>query len=340
MSPRGAFLRAATALGFCFGLGCDPAAPGAEPTGRASPTSAVKPVNREPLAPLPAVGSLDPKRVALGRRLFHEQRLSSDGKVACANCHDLASGGDDGRPLPVGVHGKVGTVNTLTVYNAALNFAQFWDGRAASLEAQAGSPLTNPNEMATTWPEVLATLSADAGYVAAFAGVFPDGINEANVRTAIAEFERTLVTTGSPFDRFLAGDQSALGAEQKLGYENFKSVGCVACHQGANVGGNMYQRFGVLGDYFKDRGNVTEADYGRYNVTKNESDRFVFRVPSLRNVEHTAPYFHDGSAPTLTRAVEVMARYQLGRKLGAEQVSSIVAFLTSLSGSMARPGPS
>src|SRR6185295_17697771 len=140
-----------------------------------------------------------------------------------------------------------------------------------------------------------------------------------------------LLTQDSPFDRWLRGDKQAISAEQRSGYELFKAIGCVACHQGANVGGNMFQRFGVFGDYFKDRGHVTEADYGRYNVTKNEADRFVFRVPSLRNVEHTAPYFHDGSAPTLTHAVQVMAKYQLGRHLADEQVESIVAFLKSLS---------
>jgi cytochrome c peroxidase len=218
------------------------------------------------------------------------------------------------------------------VYNASLNFVQFWDGRAASLEDQMGGPLTNPIEMAMSWPQVLAVLKRNPTYAADFAAAFPDGITEQNVRVAIADFERTLLTTGSRFDRFLSGDQGALDGQARAGYETFKSVGCVACHQGSNVGGNMFQRFGVLGDYFKDRGNVTEADYGRYNVTKNESDRFVFRVPSLRNVEHTAPYFHDGSAATLDDAIQVMARYQLGRKLGGEQVASIIAFLKSLSG--------
>src|SRR5262249_48535507 len=151
---------------------------------------------------------------------------------------------------------------------------------------------------------------------------------------SIADFERTLITRGSAFDRFLEGDQNALEPLARTGYETFKSVGCIACHQGSNVGGNMFQRFGVLGDYFKDRGPVVDADYGRYNVTKNESDRFVFRAPSLRNVDHTAPYFHDGSAETLEQAVQVMARYQLGRKLAPEQVSGILAFLKSLSGPM------
>jgi cytochrome c peroxidase len=294
--------------------------------------------SREPLEALPDVPALDPKLVTLGRRLFHERRLSSDGSTACANCHDLAKGGVDGLARSAGVGGKLGLVNAPTVYNAALNFVQFWDGRAATLEEQIGFPVTNPIEMATTWPKLVAFLKADPEYASAFAAVFPDGVTEANVRRAIADFERTLLTRGSPFDRFLGGDEHALGPEARTGYETFKSVGCIACHQGRNVGGNMFQRFGVLGDYFKDRGNVTEADYGRYNVTHNEADRFVFRVPSLRNVERTAPYFHDGSATTLNQAVQVMARYQLGRKLSDDQVSSIIAFLKSLSGELAAPG--
>lgn len=289
-------------------------------------------VNREPLGALPEVPALDARRVALGKRLFDDAALSSDGKVSCATCHDLARGGDDGKARSPGVNGKLGGVNAPTVFNASLNFVQFWDGRAASLEEQVGGPITNPLEMAMTWPRVLAVLKANPSYTAEFGAAFPDGVTEPNVRTAIADFERTLVTTGSRFDRFLSGDQTALDAQARTGYETFKSVGCIACHQGSNVGGNMFQRFGVLGDYFKDRGNVTEADYGRYNVTRAESDRFVFRVPSLRNVEHTAPYFHDGSAETLTQAIQVMARYQLGRKLGDEQVASIIAFLKSLSG--------
>ena len=169
------------------------------------------------------------------------------------------------------------------------------------------------------------------GYATTFSALFEDGISAENVRKSIAAFERTLLTPGSPFDRWLAGNTGAITATQKAGYELFKSVGCVACHQGANAGGNMFQRFGVFGDYFKDRGNITQADYGRFNVTGNESDRFVFRVPSLRMVAHTAPYFHDGSAKTLTQAVQVMAKYQLGRNLTGEQVSSIVAFLECLS---------
>jgi cytochrome c peroxidase len=238
----------------------------------------------------------------------------------------------------VGVSGKLGKVNAPTVYNAALNFVQFWDGRAATLEEQVNGPLTNPLEMGSTWDQALEKLRRDPYYSAAFASSYPDGLTAANVRGAIADFERTLVTRGSAFDRWLQGDDAALSSEARAGYETFKAVGCIACHQGQNVGGNMFQRFGVLGDYFKDRGAVTEADYGRYNVTHDENDRYVFRVPSLRNVEFTAPYFHDASAETLPAAVQVMARYQLGRKLSPEQVAAIIAFLKSLSGPMAAAG--
>lgn len=292
-------------------------------------------LNREPLSPLPPPPKLDPRLVALGRKLFEEKRLSSDDTIACSSCHDLANGGDDGQRHSRGVQGRTGGVNAPTVYNAALNFVLFWDGRAKTLEEQVGGPVTNPLEMNAAWGDVVAKLRRDPEYAPSFAEVFADGVTPDNVRSAVAAFERTLLTRDSPFDRWLQGDQSALVPDQREGYETFKSVGCIACHQGANVGGNMYQRFGVLGDYFKDRGNVTEADYGRFNVTHNEADRFVFRVPSLRNVEYTAPYFHDGSAQTLPQAIQVMATYQLGRSLSDRQVTVIEAFLKSLSGPMA-----
>ncbi len=289
-------------------------------------------LDREPLSPLPEPPKLDAKVVDLGRRLFSDARLSSDGTVSCSSCHDLSKGGDDGAKRSRGVGGRIGVINAPTVFNAALNFAFFWDGRAKTLEAQIDGPVTNPVELDAKWDDIVAKLRGDPGYVAAFAGAFADGVTADNARLAIASFERTLLTPNAPFDRWLRGDAKAMSADQRDGYETFKSVGCVACHQGANVGGNMFQRFGVLGDYFKDRGDVSEPDYGRFNVTKNEADRFVFRVPSLRNVEHTAPYFHDGSAPTLPQAIQVMATYQLGRSLSDRQVTVIEAFLKSLSG--------
>jgi cytochrome c peroxidase len=293
-------------------------------------------LSREPVERLTPPPAVDPRLVTLGRRLFSERRLSADDTVACSSCHDLGHGGVDGRPMSVGIHGQTGAVNAPTVYNSGLNFVQFWDGRARTLEEQVNGPLTNPLEMGSDWQQAVTKLAADADYRGQFSALFRDGITPENVRGAIAAFERTLVTADSPFDRWLNGEAGALTAQQKAGYDVFKGVGCIACHQGRNVGGNMLQRFGVFGDYFADRGNVTKADYGRFNVTGDEADRFVFRVPSLRYASRTAPYFHDGSAPTLTQAVQVMAKYQLGRTLDDDQVASIVAFIVSLAG----PSPS
>jgi cytochrome c peroxidase len=288
-------------------------------------------LSREPLQALPdppPAGALE----ALGQKLFNDKRLSGDGSLACASCHDLKHGGADSRAHSLGFKGQEGRVNALTVYNAALNFAQFWDGRAATLEEQANGPVTDPLEMNASWDQVVAGLQRDPEYARAFGALFPAGLTKDNVKSAIAAYERTLITANSPFDRWLKGDSGALNSLQVEGYRLFKAVGCIACHQGRNVGGNMFQRFGVLRDYFRDKADVTEADYGRFNVTKNEADRFVFRVPSLRNVEHTAPYFHDGSAKTLEEAVQTMAKYQLGRPLQDQEVAAIVAFLKSLSG--------
>jgi cytochrome c peroxidase len=289
-------------------------------------------LSREPVEPLMPPPAVDPRLVALGRKLFSERRLSADDTVACSSCHDLAHGGVDGRPASVGIHGQTGAVNAPTVYNSGLNFVQFWDGRARTLEEQVNGPLTNPLEMGSNWQQAVIKIAGDADYRARFSTLFSDGVTPENVRNAIAAFERTLVTTDSPFDRWLNGETGALTVQERAGYDLFKGVGCIACHQGRNVGGNMLQRFGLFGDYFADRGHVTAADYGRFNVTGDEADRFVFRVPSLRYAARTAPYFHDGSAQTLTQAVQVMAKYQLGRTFSEAQVASIVAFIESLAG--------
>jgi cytochrome c peroxidase len=316
-------------LGVALLAACEP--PKREKPAATPPPRVTSGLDREPLEPLPETPSFERGAAVLGAKLFNDKRLSADGTIACSSCHDLANGGDDGRARSVGVAGRTGVINAPSVFNSSLNFVQFWDGRAKTLEEQIEGPITHPSEMGTSWNDVVAKLKRDPDYARGFAQ-YSDGITAANVRSSIATFERTLLTHDAPFDRWLGGDKGALSAEQKAGYALFKSVGCVACHQGRNVGGNMFQRFGVLGDYFKDRGNVTDADHGRYNVTRDESDRFVFRVPSLRNVEHTAPYFHDGSAQTLTQAVQTMVKYQLGRKLSDSQIASIVEFLKSLSG--------
>ena len=288
------------------------------------------------LVPLPLVPDLPPDRVALGRALFEDVRLSHDNSLSCSSCHDLTTAGHDRRRFSVGVDGALGSVNAPSVFNASLNFAQFWDGRARSLEEQAAGPVHNPLEMASNWDEVIGKLQADGHFWREFRKVYPEGLTAANIVDAIATFERTLLTANAPFDRFLRGDLQALDAKALGGYRRFKELGCVSCHQGVNIGGNMFQRFGVMAEYFGDRGHlqIAAADLGRFNVTGREEDRYVFKVPSLRNVALTAPYFHDGSVAALEDAVAIMGRYQLGRQLSKEEISSLVAFLNSLTGKL------
>lgn len=287
----------------------------------------------EPIVPLPASLPLDSRKVELGRLLFKEPRLSADGSVSCATCHNLATGGVDRRVCSRGIGGREGAINAPTVYNSGFNFRQFWDGRAEGLEAQVDGPLQNAVEMGGSWSQAIAVLTADGSYRAAFAAIYADGITAANVRDAIATFERSLVTPNSRFDRYLRGDAAALSKEEAAGYRLFKQIGCTSCHQGINIGGNMYQKLGVMEEYFTAaRANRSVVDLGRYNITGREEDRHFFKVPSLRNVAVTPPYLHDGSAKTLAEAVQVMARYQLGTELDQADVARIAAFLGSLTG--------
>ncbi|MFZ2853013.1 MAG: cytochrome c peroxidase [Rhodocyclaceae bacterium] len=286
----------------------------------------------EPIKPIPPTLKQDPARAAIGRRLFHDPRLSANGGVSCASCHDLSRGGVDGRDYSVGFSGKRTGVNAPTVLNAALNFRQFWNGRAASLEAQVDMVIQNPVEMGSQWPDVVAKVAQDARYKEDFARAYKDGVTQANIQNAIATFERTLITPNSRFDKYLRGERGVLSDEEKAGYAKFKQYGCIACHQGVNVGGNMFQKFGVMGDYFARRGKPTEADLGRFLATGDEEDKNVFKVPSLRNVALTAPYFHDASAKTLAEAVDVMFRVQLGRAASPTDKAAIVKFLATLSG--------
>ncbi len=285
--------------------------------------------------PLPSELPLDARKVELGRRLFHDTRLSRDASVACANCHDLSKAGTDGRPLAVGIDGRVGERNSPTVFNTAFNFRQFWDGRAATLEEQVAGPVHNPVEMDSNWAQVLGRLGRDARYRRDFRAIWRDGITAENIQRALAEFQRSLITPDAPFDRFLRGDEAALSPLARRGWQRFRELGCIACHQGVNLGGNMYAHLGVMGDFFADRGRaVVDSDLGRYNVSRREQDRHVFKVPGLRNVALTAPYFHDGSIATLEEAVDIMARYQLGVALSAEDKAALIAFLKSLTGTL------
>ena len=291
-------------------------------------------VVEEPITPIPLEIRLDERKVALGQRLFYDKQLSHDNTISCSTCHDLTKGGADGLPYPIQRHnaGKRVKINTLTVFNSGFNFRLFWDGRATTLEDQMDFPLQHPAELASTWPETIATLNKDVAYRREFSTIYPQGIQQATIKDAIATFERSLITPNSKFDRFLRGDKYALDERELAGYQLFKNLGCINCHQGMNVGGNLYQKLGMVGDYFADRGHVTEVDIGRYNVTKIESDRYQFRVASLRNVALTAPYFHDASADTLEKAVATMGKYQLGVALSGDEIALIVKFLKTLTG--------
>lgn len=293
-------------------------------------------LSNEPISPIPTEIKLNSRKVELGEKLFNDTKLSHDNTISCASCHSLDLGGTDRLAHSIGIKGQVGAINTPTVFNSAYNFKQFWDGRAETLEAQIDGPPNAATEMGSNWEEIKGKLNASPEYVSDFENLYSDGIQIQNIKDTIAVFERSLITPNARFDRYLNGEQDILTKEEKEGYQTFKAVGCASCHQGINIGGNLFQEFGVMGDYFKDRGNITDADLGRYNVTKNEFDRHVFKVPSLRNIEKTYPYFHDGTVIQLEEAVEVMSKYQLGRKLSRQEIDSIVKFLKTLNGEYKR----
>ena len=288
----------------------------------------------EPVRPIIEVADIDPRKVELGYKLYHDKRLSVDNSVSCATCHDLSAGGVDNHQYSHGVEERLGGVNAPTVYNAAYNFVQFWDGRAKTLAEQAAGPPLNPVEMASTsFDEIIAKLSADKSFVAEFVAVYPDGLTEANITNAIEEFERTLLTPNSQFDKWLRGDDAALTAEELTGYELFKQYSCATCHVGPNLGGMSYELMGLRRHYFEARGTeLTEEDNGRYKQTQQERDRHRFKVPGLRNVELTWPYYHDGTRATLEAAVEDMARYQSDVDITEAETKAIVAFLRTLTG--------
>ncbi len=296
----------------------------------AAGTLAIAPAD-EPIAPIPATIELDPAKVRLGEQLFRDPRLSHADRIACVACHQLDRGGEDGQAHSLGTDGQPLDFNTPTVFNAALSFRLDWRGDFRTLEEQADGALHEAPVMATRWDEVLSKLRADPGYQEAFRAAYGGPPAKPQVLDALATFERSLITPDAPLDRYLRGERGAISPEEEQGYELFKSYGCIACHQGVGVGGNLFQRFGVFADPFADRP-LTRADLGRLTLTGKAKDRFVFRVPSLRNVAVTAPYFHDGSAATLEQAVDKMARTQLGRVIEPEEIELIVAFLHTLTG--------
>jgi cytochrome c peroxidase len=276
--------------------------------------------------------SEDPAKVALGELLFHDVRLSGHNAMACATCHRLEQGGADGMPRAMTATGTLHPRNTPTIFNVAFNAAYNWDGGVRTLEAHAERVLLSPALMHTTWPALLAKLHMAPEYQAAFTALYPGRLTPAQVLDALATYERSLVTPNSRFDRYLRNHPEALNTVERRGYDIFKAYGCVACHQGINVGGSMFQKFGIFQEAPAPNDPTRPVDLGRFLLTQVTRDREVFRVPSLRNVALTAPYFHDGRAPTLEGAVAIMARVQLGRTLSQEETHAIVQFLHTLTG--------
>lgn len=292
-----------------------------------APAMAMTP-NNEPIQPILPAQITDPAKVELGKQLFFDPRLSRSGFISCNSCHNLSMGGSDNLQTSIGHNWQQGPINSPTVLNSSLNVAQFWDGRAADLKEQAAGPIANPGEMAFTHTLAVDTLRSIPQYSDAFARVYGvEQITIDEVTDAIAEFEETLVTPFSRFDRWLLGDTQAMTENELRGYQLFKDTGCVACHNGPAAGGNSFQKMGLVSAY--ETANPAEGVAG---LTGQDADRFKFKVPTLRNVELTYPYFHDGAYWTLEEAVDVMARLQLGRQLGDEDIASITAFLKTLTG--------
>ena len=288
----------------------------------------------EPVRPIDQVLEYDAAKAALGFALFHDTRLSVDNTVSCASCHALETAGVDNHQYSHGVDDQLGGVNAPTVYNAVYNFVQFWDGRAKTLADQAAGPPLNPVEMASeSFDQIIGKLKADKKFVREFNAVYPDGLTAENLTDAIEQFERTLVTPNSAFDKWLRGDDEAISAEELEGYELFKKYDCATCHVGPNLGGQSYELMGLRRHYFAERGlELTHEDNGRFKETQLERDRHRFKVPGLRNVEHTWPYYHDGTRETLEEAVSDMGLYQSGVELSAQETDKITAFLKTLTG--------
>ena len=282
----------------------------------------------EPITPIQAPENVDVPKAEIGKQLFFDPRLSKSGFLSCNSCHNLSMGGADNLTSSIGHGWQQGPINSPTVLNSSYSIAQFWDGRASDLQEQAAGPIANPGEMAQPHDAALEILASIPGYVSSFSAVFGDpSITLDRVTDVIAEFERTLVTPNSRFDQWLGGDSAALTSDELEGYQLFKTNGCVACHNGPAVGAALFQKMGLVKNYATDN-----PAQGRYAITGKESDRMVFKVPTLRNIELTYPYFHDGSVSTLEEAVQIMGDVQVGRRFTDTETASIVAFLKTLTG--------
>jgi len=289
-------------------------------------------IRQEPIRPIPLLSKVDTNKAGLGERLFFDLRLSSNSELACSSCHQLEAGGDDNVAKGISNSYSQHIINTPTIFNARFNFRQNWDGSVKTLEQQIDLAVRNNHVFKNSWDDIVATLSQDDELKNDFHEIYLDGISKENIIDALVEFEKTLITPNSRFDRYLRNEDGALSKEEIEGYRAFKELGCISCHQGINIGGNLYQKFGVFYNYIAERGEIKNSDYGRMNATNRQMDAFVFKVPSLRNIAVTAPYLHDGSAETLEEVIMIMGRTQLGRTLTADETRSIKAFLKTLTG--------
>ncbi|WP_226979387.1 cytochrome-c peroxidase [Vibrio navarrensis] len=291
-------------------------------------TSALSSNRSEPVTPIAQAQEIHLGKAELGKKLYFDPRLSKSGFISCNSCHNLSMGGSDNLKTSIGHNWQQGPINSPTVLNSSLNIAQFWDGRAADLKEQAGGPIANPGEMAFTHTLAIDVLQSIPQYVNEFKLVFgKEKIDIDQVTDSIAEFEKTLVTPNSRFDQWLMGDDNAITQAELEGYQLFKNSGCVACHNGSSLGGTSFQKVGLIEPY-----QTANSAEGLSAVTGKDADRFKFKVPTLRNVALTYPYFHDGEAQTLTEAVDIMGRLQLGRTFTSEENQKIVAFLYTLTG--------
>lgn len=288
-----------------------------------------------PIKPIPLSFIVNEGKSALGKKLFHEPRLSRNQKTSCASCHDLSTSGTDGKPLSAKFDGQPALVNTPSIFNASLSPYLYWDGSAKSLETQVTTELQQ--HMGIQWENVILLLKTEPLYAREFSTLYEEGVSISSISNAIAEFERTLLTPNSRFDRYLRGDENAISPREKRGYILFAKHGCINCHQGVNIGGNMFEKLGVVypppdSPWLTKSGGTPRPALGRFNVTGQEKHRYYFRVPSLRNIDKTAPYFHDGSVPRLEDAIRIMAYYNLGAQLPEPDVQDISSFLKTLSG--------
>jgi len=288
--------------------------------------------SHEPIQPIPLTIDVNPQRVELGRRLFEDKRLSSDGSKACRSCHYMEKGGADGEQFSASIDGGFRKTNTPSIYNVGLYGLYGWNGLSTRLEVVVEGIIKSKKGLAASWPALIYRLNQDPNYIDLFNTSYSDGVRPENVTNALAEYIRSLITPNSRFDKFLRGNETALNEQEKEGYSLFKAYGCSSCHQGVAVGGNMVAPFNIFRNYLEKEKSIDQIELGRFNKTKDERDKYVYRVPSLRNIELTAPYFHDGSVTRLESAVDVMGRYMLGRVIPFEHRKLITQFLITLTG--------